>query len=247
MIDRSRGAVTVSATRIGRTDLGHGSAIVDEDALTIVIRGTGGDRPIRVPLAMLDGAVLSKAADELSVALRDGTRITLASTGSAQLREDLVARCRALPELTRALRTLGSRRGQSSRATSPVEQQRFFAPLLQARRAAAAATSPSSVIAAFDAASLATAFDQTLRAFAKERFAEVGPSRRALDAELNDLAEPLVHAFTALGEAATAAGATVDDLRLWRHWAGQLRTTFEIADRVWLLLDVALDAGPVRT
>ena len=61
MTDRSRGAVTVSATRIGRTDLGHGSAIVDDDALTIVIRGPSGDRPIRVPLAMLDGAVLSKA------------------------------------------------------------------------------------------------------------------------------------------------------------------------------------------
>src|SRR6476646_7565428 len=100
MIDRSRGAVTVSATRIGRTDLGHGSAIVDDDALTIVIRGTsGGDRPIRVPLAMLDGAALSKGADELAVSLRDGTRIMIASPGAAQLREDLVSRCRALPEL----------------------------------------------------------------------------------------------------------------------------------------------------
>ena len=35
-----------------------------------------------------------------------------------------------------------------------------------------------------------------------------------------------------------------DDLRLWRAWAGQLSATFEIADRVWLSLDVALDSSP---
>jgi len=233
--------------RIGRADLGQGSAIVDEDVLTIVIRGPSGDRPIRVPLAMVDGAALSKGTDEITVALRDGTRIVLASPGSNQLRDDLLSRCRALPELTRALRTLGSRRGQSGRSTSPAEQQRFFAPLLQARRAAAAATTPASVIGAFDAKALATAYSKTLGEFAKERFAEVGPSRRALDAELSDVAEPLMDALQALGEAATTAGGSLDDLRLWRAWSGQLRTAFEVADRVWLSLDVALDAGPVRT
>lgn len=247
MIDRSRGAVTVSATRIGRTDLGHGTALVEDESLTIVIRGPSGDRPIRVPLAMLDSALLSKGADELTVVLRDGTRIALASPGSAQLREDLFARCRTLPELTRALRTLGSRRGQSARASAAADQQRFFAPLLQARRAAGLASSPASVIAAFDAAALSTAYSQTLREFAKERFAEVGPARRALDAELNDLAEPLMDAFQVLRDAATSANASVDDLRLWRAWAGQLRVAFEIADRVWPSLDVALDAVPVRT
>jgi hypothetical protein len=247
MTDRPRATVTVSATHIGRTDLGHGSVIVDEDALTIVTRGPNGDRPIRVPLGMLDAAVLSKTGDELTVALRDGTRITLASPGSVQLRDDLFARCRALPELTRALRTLGSRRRQSARPSSAGDQQRFFAPLLQARRAAGTASSPASVIAAFDGAALTTAYDQTLREFAKERFTEVGPARRALDAELSDLAEPLMNAFQSLSEAATSASASVDDLKLWRTWAAQLRNAFEAADRVWPSLDVALNAGPVRT
>ena len=201
MTDRPRGPVPVTATRVGRTDLGAGSAAVDDDALTIVIRGSNGERPIKVPLAMLDGAVLSRAADELSIALRDGTRITLVSAGSRQLREDLFVQCRALPELTRALRSLGSRRGQSARASSPADQQRFFAPLLQARRAAGMAASPSAVIAAFDAAALSTTYSQTLREFSKERIAEAGPARRALEAELSDLAEPLMDALQALGDA----------------------------------------------
>ena len=38
MTDRSLGAVRVTATRIGRTDLGAGSAIVDDDALTVMVR-----------------------------------------------------------------------------------------------------------------------------------------------------------------------------------------------------------------
>jgi hypothetical protein len=236
----------VTAARVGRTDLGAGSAAVDDDALTIVIRGSNGERPIKVPLAMLDGAVLSRAADELSIALRDGTRITLVSAGSRQLREDLFVQCRALPELTRALRSLGSRRGQSARASSPADQQRFFAPLLQARRAAGMAASPSAVIAAFDAAALSTTYSQTLREFSKERIAEAGPARRALEAELSDLAEPLMDALQALGDAGVSAGASLDDLRLWRMWAMQLRTAFEVADRVWPQLDIALDIGPIR-
>lgn len=246
MTDRPRGPVPVTAARVGRTDLGAGSAAVDDDALTIVIRGSNGERPIKVPLAMLDGAVLSRAADELSIALRDGTRITLVSAGSRQLREDLFVQCRALPELTRALRSLGSRRGQSARASSPADQQRFFAPLLQARRAAGMAASPSAVIAAFDAAALSTTYSQTLREFSKERIAEAGPARRALEAELSDLAEPLMDALQALGDAGVSAGASLDDLRLWRMWAMQLRTAFEVADRVWPQLDVALDIGPIR-
>lgn len=246
MTDRPRGPVPVTATRIGRTDLGSGSAAVDDDALTMVIRAPGGERPIRVPLGMLDGAVLSKAADELLVVLRDGTRIVLVSHGSRQLREDLFAQCHALPELTRALRSLGSRRGQSQRASSPTDQQRFFAPLLQARRTAIVAPTPIAVISAFDGAMLSTTYNQTLRAFSMEKVAEAGPARRALDAELSDIAEPLMYAFELLADAAVSAGASLDDLRLWRAWAGQLRTAFETADRVWPMLDVALDVSPMR-
>jgi hypothetical protein len=58
------------------------------------------------------------------------------------------------------------------------------------------------------------------------------------------LSEPLHAALDSLRVAAIAAAASDDDLRLWRAWAGQLSATFEIADRVWLSLDVALDSSP---
>jgi hypothetical protein len=47
-----------------------------------------------------------------------------------------------------------------------------------------------------------------------------------------------------LRDAARDASASSDDLKLWRAWARQLASTFEIADRVWLSLDTALDASP---
>ena len=71
--------------------------------------------------------------------------------------------------------------------------------------------------------------------------------RRALEAELSDLAEPLMDALQALGDAGVSAGASLDDLRLWRMWAMQLRTAFEVADRVWPQLDVALDIAGYRS
>lgn len=250
MTDRSRtgstGAVSVTATRIGRTDLGQGSAMVDDDALTVVVRGATHERPIRIPLSYVDGAALSQGVDELTLSLRDGTRITLVSPSSTELRNELFAHCRALPELTRALRTFGSRRGnRTSRDSAASDQQRFFAPLLQARRAAGAALTPGETIGAFDAAALSRACEGVLQAFVTERYAAKGPARRALEAELGDLAEPLLGALQALGESAVGASAAVDDLRLWRAWAGQLRSTFEVADRVWMTLDVALDSAPL--
>jgi len=47
-----------------------------------------------------------------------------------------------------------------------------------------------------------------------------------------------------LRNAAREALASADDLRLWRAWARQLAATFDTADRVWLALDMALDARP---
>ena len=245
MTDRPRGIVRVTSTRIGRTDLGPGSAIVEDDALVIAVPGSAGERPIRVPFTSVDAVGLERESSELTLALRDGTRLLLASPGSISLHDDLLSRCRALPELTRALRTFGSRRGhRTTRVTAGADQQRFFAPLLQARKSAGTAASPAAVIGAFDALALSAAYGQTLEAFVAERLATAGPARRALEAELTDLAEPLMNALSALGAAASTAAASIDDLRLWREWSAELRATFEAADKVWISLDVALDAAP---
>lgn len=246
MIDRGgRGPVQLSAVRIGRTDLGAGTATIDDEALSVATESSSDDAPLRVRLGSIDAVSLS--GDELTVSLRDGTHITVVSEHASKLRDDLLARCRTLPELTHALRAFGSRRGRRGfRDSAPTDQQRFFAPFLEARRKAGGAGQPVAVISAFDAASLIAALEATLDVFAAERHGDYGPARRALHAELMDLSEPLRLALDALQLAATDATTGADDLRLWRIWAMQLRDTFEAADRVWLTLDVALDATPWR-
>lgn len=246
MMDRiGRGPIQLSATRIGHTELGAGAATIDDEALSIAMESSGDDAPLRIRLGSIDAVSLS--GDELTIALRDGTQITLVSDHAPKLRDDLLARCRTLPELTHALRAFGSRRGRRGfRDSAPRDQQRFFAPFLEARRKAGGAGAPPAVIAAFDAASLIVALEATLDVFAAERHGDYAPARRALHAELMDLSEPLRLALDALQMAASQATTGADDLRLWRIWAMQLRDTFEAADRVWLTLDVALDATPWR-
>lgn len=245
MTDRSvRGPIQLSATRIGRTELGAGTATIDDEALSVATESSD-DAPLRIRLGSIDAVSLS--GDEITLALRDGTPIVLTSEQAPKLSAELLARCRTLPELTHALRAFGSRRGRRGfRDSAPTDQQRFFAPFLEARRKAGGAGQPVAVIAAFDAASLIVELEATLDLFAAERHGEYGPARRALHAELMDLSEPLRLALNALQAVANEATSGADDLRLWRKWAMQLRDTFEAADRVWLTLDVALDATPWR-
>lgn len=147
------------------------------------------------------------------------------------------------PEVTRSLRVLGS--GRSRRAS---EEARFFAPLLAARRAAADARTRADAIAAFDARRLRAAMDALLRAFASERHPERSSARRALQAELEDLAAPLYRALVALAEAtpsrAAAAPGDVPD-QGWDRWLAAVRALFEGADAAWRELDACLDAVPI--
>ncbi|MDQ3948878.1 MAG: hypothetical protein M3282_00895, partial [Gemmatimonadota bacterium] len=78
-----------------------------------------------------------------------------------------------LPELTLALRTLGSRRRRRGHGN---EQERFFAPLLEARRAAARAADVEAAVTSFDAARLNTSFDKAIRALAADRAASGRPA-----------------------------------------------------------------------
>jgi len=241
MIDRAAAPKFVVLTRIGRTELGETTVVIDEDALHVMMRES--DQLIRVPLTSIDGAVLAEG--EILLALRDGTNITFVARTASALREVILGRCRALPELTHALRAFGSRRGhRSTRAIAADDQRRFFAPLLDARRQAGTANTSLAAVAAFDADALSRAFESELRGFAAERYGAHPAARRALEAELIDLSEPLQAALDGLRDAARNVTTSVDDLRLWREWARQLNATFEIADRVWLSLDVALDANP---
>ena len=241
MIDRSREIVELVAVHLAGADLGRGTAMVDSDALTLVRRDAE-DRPMRVALSTIDAVMVND--DELALALHDGSTVRLAMASANRFAERLLAHCCTLPELTRTLRAFGSRRGQrASRLAGAAEQQRFFAPLVDARRQAVRAGSPFDAIDLFDAAAIGSAINATLSRFAAERYGESGPARRALEAELTDVAEPLHAALVVLGDAAVSARNANGDLRVWRAWCSALKITFEAADRVWLALDAALDAA----
>jgi hypothetical protein len=244
MAETPRGTIAVQATRVGRTDLGEGTATIDDDVLTIMARPSGAERMLRIPISAIDSLALD--GDEVLVSVRDGRQVAMTSGDAARLHQDIVARCFALPELTRTLRTFGSRRGRHGRrTTAAAEQQRFFAPLVDARRIASKSSSPAETIAAFEGAALTRALEDALRRFAVERFGQNGPARRALEAELVDSSEPLQAALRLLADRAKEAREQENEIRAWRSWALSLRDVFEAADRVWVALDQALDAAHV--
>ena len=244
MTDRLLGPRFIVATRVGRTNLGDATVLLDETVISVKVHEAETDQPMRVPLTTID--LVEFREREVELTLRDGSIITfVTTTASADLHGEILGRCQALPELTHALRAFGSRRGHRSiRATAAADQRRFFAPLLEARRQAVAAASSPAALAAFDADVLIGAVTTELRKFAEERYGENAPARRALEAELLDLSEPLQEQLALLRDLARDANASSGDLRPWRAWTRQLGATFECADRVWLSLDAALDANP---
>jgi hypothetical protein len=192
-----------------------------------------------------DAIVLRTEASEVTIAYAalDGVqfhdkRLTLMARGPIVLRLDgsprlaatareIVARACALPELTLALRGLGSRR-----APGGSDDDGFFAPFLAARRRAERASDLALRLAAFDPAVLAASVDEILLRLAAAP-ARRASDRRALEAHLGELAEPLHASITRLAEAAAAWRSSGDDTRLarWRDWSVSLRTLFAEADR----------------
>ena len=149
-----------------------------------------------------------------------------------------------LPELTLSLRSFGSHRRDSFEgAAISQEQDRFFAPLLDARRQAAAVGTPAAVVAAFDAPRLRASLDATLRAFAMERCRNRDAARRAFEAELFEIAEPLRVALERLDHYARRVGDRDAETRgiEWTEWLSQLRRTFRIADDSWPPLRASLE------
>jgi hypothetical protein len=154
----------------------------------------------------------------------------------------------ALPELTLSLRSFGSRRGvPDEQQVLDDEEARFFAPILEARRAAAGVLTRVQVVAAFDARRLGALLDATIRAFAAERFQSRPPARRALEAELFEIAEPLraaLRELRELGELVAAAREPAQEYDSWTRWLDQLRATFRVADAIWPRLSGVLVASP---
>ena len=152
-----------------------------------------------------------------------------------------------LPELMLSLRSFGSRRGSpNDEAALSEEQDRFFAPLLDCRRRAAQAISRGQVVAAFEARRLTALVDATMRAYATERFATRVPARRAFEAELFEIIEPLREALQelrGLAEGSPGENTTIAE-ESWTLWLAQLRVVFRVADASWPRVRGALAASP---
>jgi hypothetical protein len=156
-----------------------------------------------------------------------------------------------LPELTLSLRSFGSRRRlPNDTGARQDDQERFFGPLLEGRRAASSAVTRAEVVAAFDGQRVTALIDSELRAFASERFATRAPARRAFEAELFEIVEPLHDALLvlrSLGEMLTIGQDSAAHGEQWMLWLAQLRVVFRIADSSWPPLCDALQSSPQPT
>jgi hypothetical protein len=224
--------LTVSGLLRGHDLAGDAMVALDEDVLRIDSAGGA----LRLPLAWLDGARYAVGTLELFMT-RGDVVVMSGSPALGTLATQLERRVMMIPELTRSLRGLGS-----GRAAPGPEHDRFFGALLAARREAEAAPSPDRARAAFDAAALRDALIQRLHDMAGDHHPDEPPERRALDAELLELAEPLLAQLGLLERKQEALASSDDAERLarWREWAAALHVTFERADAVWLEMVPAL-------
>lgn len=220
---------------------GVAAVAVDADGVVVTPLDAAmqADAPLRIPFDGVDGVTHAPdAMGTLTIHLRGGELLT--GTGDprvAQVADAILARGRTTPELARAIRALGARRGG-------VAQDAFFQPLLEARRHAVAGG--LAALDAFDPAALRLAFEHRLASLAAERGAERPPARRALEARLLDAAEPLFAALLPLAAAAdrVRSAAPAESLRHWRGWVQALRTVFDRADAAWAQLQEVLDHTP---
>jgi hypothetical protein len=146
-----------------------------------------------------------------------------------------------LPELTRALRALGSAR----RSVGSLQSQ-FFHALLESRRRAEDGRSATARLRAFDAGELSRALDRAIDRIVAEWPDKRESVHRALRAELEERASPYSSALDLLAERAASALTADESARLsaWRAWTGQLATVFAAADQSWMALRSVVEALP---
>ncbi|HVA58380.1 MAG: hypothetical protein WBQ26_03585 [Gemmatimonadaceae bacterium] len=219
---------------------------------TVFVRANGG----LIVLTRADGREARTIhVDDVREVAHDGARVTITPARgdvvgmvcdrAAALDAALVAACSTLPELTRALHSLGSSRASSDAAG----QREFFAPLLDARRRAEESVARADVVAAFDADRLTRALDGYLEALIEHSADKRPAARRALAARAEDATEPLRRAIEQLRRAGTNAANPPADARVasWRHWKSALQELFAAADRCWGLLHERGAASAVRS
>lgn len=235
---REHGAsFALSKATLGGRKLGPATVLVDEDLLRVLLLDAGGgEKAIQLRYDTIIGVGLGDGS--VVISCRDGRDFVAATQEAATFRQSVLGACRSLPEVTRALRALGSRRGLGGTRRNPGDREaRFFAPFISARRASMDAREARAVISAFDPRELARSLNATITVFAREGAAGHPARHRALEAELSDGIEQLEFTLDRLQELAELAARDVDDLGLWRQWAAGVQHVFEAADKAWVAIE----------
>lgn len=224
----------LTSTTFAGTALGPGTALVDEDVLRVLLLDSPtGEKALQLRYDLIIGVAMSDGS--VVISCRDGRGLVVSTPEASSFRGRVLAACRALPEVTRALRALGSRRGARGTRRNPTDKEaRFFAPLIAARRQSMEARDARGVIESFDAKRLAQKITARILDFAAERAAGHPARRRALEAELGDATDHLSGSLTDLEQLAALATRDLDDLARWRAWAAAVQQVFEAADRSWV-------------
>lgn len=212
------------------------------EAHEVVVRIESTGEELAVPFSLLTGAawrggVLSLHREGEELQLQGGETLDRAW-------HTLTTRACRLPEVARALRALGGSRDDAGARRDDLgpARQRFFAPLMQARRRLAGEVPLEWLVAGFDAVVLTERIRGVVGTLAAERQPTSLPHRRAMEARLLDACDAL---FMALDRADAAGKALAEDDEArrfvrWRAWAEHVRLVFVEAGRAWRALSAQL-------
>jgi hypothetical protein len=218
---------------------GDGTVELVGEALGITV----GKRRALVAFSRLDG--LREAPGVLELFADTGDTIALhAPSGLDNLAHAILASAHSIPELTRSLRGLGSHR-----ARPDDDHDRFFAPLISARASAERTADAVMRLDAFDATRLRTAIEREIVEFARTRYPDRPPDRRATEAILGECTEDVIRRLDRLETAGAAVRSSPDEVQLarWRAWRDAVRDVFDATDRCWFAIRPILrDSVPPR-
>jgi hypothetical protein len=207
---------------------GDGTVELVGEALGITV----GKRRALVAFGRLDG--LREAPGVLELFADTGDTIALhAPSGLDSLARAILASAHSMPELTRSLRGLGSHR-----ARPDDDHDRFFAPFISARASAERTTDSEVRLDAFDAVRLRSAIEGQIDEFARIRYPDRPPDRRATEAILGECTEDVLRRLDRLEAAGAAVRSSPDEVQLarWRAWRDAVRDVFDAADRCWFAM-----------